>query len=70
MGLVEITFSEPLMKIPDGLDISKLTYTPKRRNLQSEPVFTVSVEPSALQDPEKIQMSWEFIEITQTKILI
>ena len=48
MGGVEISFSEPLRALPAELDISKLTFVQARRNLQSKPVFTVSIVPSAL----------------------
>ena len=70
MGEIEISFSEPLRVIPSEIDLKTLTFNMKR-NLQSKhPVFTVKIEPSAEQDPDRIGMTWVITEFTRSKMRI
>ena len=63
-GLVEVTFTVPLMQIPPNLDITKLTFDNRSRQLtandtvESKPVLTVTIKPSIEQDPERVKFAW------------
>ena len=70
MGVVEVTFSQPLQTIPPIVDLTKLTFNDKRNLGESKPVFVVAVEPSSLQDPANVELTWEITEFTSTKMLL
>ena len=61
-------FTEPLKAIPSEIDITKLEYEVKPD--EWKPVFSVRVDPSADQDPEKVKMTWEITEFTGTMMKI
>lgn len=63
-GRVVITFNKPMQAVPDEIDLTKLTYRTSEPEVLPEvwvPVMSVLVDPSELQDPEKVGMSWELI---------
>ena len=56
------------MEIPVQLDLKKLEY--KLSRFEWAPVFTVSVIPSQLQDPERLMFDWEMISYTPRSMQI
>ena len=75
-GIITVTFSEPLRKLPDSIDLTTLMYKvedgeDERRMLGAavyKPALEVRVVPSTLQEPENLAMTWEIIKFTQTEI--
>ena len=56
------------MEIPEQLDLKKLLY--KLSRFEWAPVFTVSVIPSQLQDPERVTFDWKIVSYTTSSMVL
>ena len=76
MGLIEVTFSIPLVRLPPDLDITKLTFDNRPRELTAEdkveqkPVLSVTIVPSIEQDPERIKFAWKVLKFTKEMMVL
>ena len=67
-GLVEVSFSKPMLEIPANIQLKGLEYKVSR--FEWAPVISVKVIPSPLQNPEKLNFDWHIENYTSMNMVI